>query len=102
MSWIDLLRMSGSNLKRRKLRTFLTVLGVIIGTASIVVMISLGLGLQESLYREVENSGGLTSIKVTGASAGDSMYSYSYGSESGEESNISTIGQSASLPRWSM
>lgn len=49
-------------------------------------MISLGLGLQESLYREVENSGGLTSIKVTGASAGDSMYSYSYGSESGEES----------------
>ncbi len=86
MSWIDLLRMSGSNLKRRKLRTFLTVLGVIIGTASIVVMISLGLGLQESLYREVENSGGLTSIKVTGASAGDSMYSYSYGSESGEES----------------
>ena len=71
MSWIDLLRMSGSNLKRRKLRTFLTVLGVIIGTASIVVMISLGLGLQESLYREVENSGGLTSIKVTGAGAGE-------------------------------
>ena len=59
MSWIDLLRMSGSNLKRRKLRTFLTVLGVIIGTASIVVMISLGLGLQESLYQEVEQSGGL-------------------------------------------
>jgi ABC-type antimicrobial peptide transport system permease subunit len=86
MSWIDLLRMSGSNLKRRKLRTFLTVLGVIIGTASIVVMISLGLGLQESLYQEVENSGGLTSIKVTGAGAGDSMYAYSSGGESGEES----------------
>ena len=33
MSWIDLLRMSASNLKRRKLRTFLTVLGVVIGTA---------------------------------------------------------------------
>lgn len=85
MSWIDLLRMSGSNLKRRKLRTFLTVLGVIIGTASIVVMISLGLGLQESLYREVENSGGLTSIKVTGAGAGDSMFMYSSGSGGGEE-----------------
>ncbi len=87
MSWIDLLRMSGSNLKRRKLRTFLTVLGVIIGTASIVVMISLGLGLQESLYQEVEQSGGLTSIKVMGAGAGDSMYSFSYSSgEEGEES----------------
>ncbi len=80
MSWMDLLRMSGSNLKRRKLRTFLTVLGVIIGTTSIVVMISLGLGLQQSLYREVEQSGGITSIKVTGKSAGDSMYYYSYGS----------------------
>lgn len=77
MSWMDLLRISGSNLKRRKLRTFLTVLGVIIGTTSIVVMISLGLGMQQSLYRQVEQSGGLTSIKVTGKSAGDSMFYYS-------------------------
>ena len=46
MNWMDLLRMSINNLKRRKLRTFLTVLGVMIGTTSIVVMISLGLGLQ--------------------------------------------------------
>ena len=58
MSWIDLLRMSASNLKRRKLRTFLTVLGVVIGTASIVVMVSLGLGLQKSVYDEMEQSGG--------------------------------------------
>ena len=43
MRWSDLLRMSISSLRRRKLRTFLTVLGVVIGTASIVVMISLGL-----------------------------------------------------------
>ena len=66
MSLIDLLRMSSGNLKRRKLRTFLTVLGVVIGTASIVVMISLGLGLQQSTYKEIEKSGGLTTIQVTG------------------------------------
>lgn len=66
MRWSDLLRMSISSLKRRKLRTFLTVLGVVIGTASIVVMISLGLGLQESMYQEVEKSGGATGITVTG------------------------------------
>ena len=60
MRWIDLLRMSSNSLKRRKLRTFLTVLGVVIGTASIVVMISLGLGLQESMYQEIEQSGGAT------------------------------------------
>lgn len=73
MKLIDLLRMSSSSLKRRKLRTFLTVLGVIIGTASIVVMISLGLGLQQSVYEQVEQSGGVTSIQVRGKSSGQGM-----------------------------
>lgn len=64
MRFIDLLRMSAANLWRRKLRTFLTVLGVIIGTASIVVMISLGLGLSKSTMEQYEQSGGLTTITV--------------------------------------
>ena len=64
MRFIDLLTMSVSNLWRRKLRTFLTVLGVIIGTASIVVMISLGLGLSKSTMEQYEKSGGLTTITV--------------------------------------
>lgn len=76
MNFMDLLRMSGSNLRRRKLRTFLTVLGVIIGTTSIVVMISLGLGMQQALYRQVEQSGGLTAVTVRGKSAGESMMYY--------------------------
>ena len=38
MKFSDLLKMSLSSLWRRKLRTILTILGVIIGTASIVVM----------------------------------------------------------------
>ena len=67
MKWIDLLRMSGGNLKRRKLRTFLTVLGVVIGVSSIVVMLSLGIGLQESITNEVTNQvGGATTIQVRG------------------------------------
>lgn len=88
MSLIDLLRMSSGNLKRRKLRTFLTVLGVVIGTASIVVMISLGLGMQESMYKEVEQSGGLTSIQVTGkvSEGGSSMVVMSGGGSDSEKS----------------
>lgn len=85
MRWIDLLRMSSGNLRRRKLRTFLTVLGVVIGTASIVVMISLGLGMQQSLYREIEQSGGMTSITVTGKDARNSMVYY-YDDSDQEES----------------
>lgn len=65
MKWTDLLRMSGNNLVRRRLRTFLTVLGVVIGTASIVVMVSLGIGLRQSVYEAAEESGGLTSVSVS-------------------------------------
>ncbi len=86
MRWIDLLRMSSGNLRRRKLRTFLTILGVIIGTASIVVMISLGLGMQESMYREVEQSGGMTSLTVTGKETENGMY-YSDGGDSNQEAS---------------
>ena len=85
MRWSDLLRMSISSLKRRKLRTFLTVLGVVIGTASIVVMISLGLGLQESMYAEVEANGGTTGITVTGRQDGAMGHGGSSGNSSGEE-----------------
>lgn len=65
MKFRDMLFMSGSNLLKRKVRTFLTVLGVVIGTASIVVMISLGLGLSRASLAEVEQYGGLTTVTVT-------------------------------------
>ena len=71
MRILDLLRMSASNLLRRKMRTVLTVLGVVIGTASIVVMISLGLGLQKSSLEQIERYGGLTTINVN-------TWSYNY------------------------
>lgn len=66
MRFVDLLAMSINNLKRRKLRTALTVLGVIIGTASIVVMMSLGIGLRELNQELIESYGSLTAIEVRG------------------------------------
>lgn len=62
----DILGMSITNLWRRKMRTLLTVLGVIIGTASIVVMLSLGIGLKQAMVEQVSSAGGLTEIQVTG------------------------------------
>ena len=64
MKFFDLLRMSSSNLWKRKVRTILTVLGVVIGVASIVVMVSLGLGLSRSLIEQYESWGSLTQITV--------------------------------------
>lgn len=86
MRWSDLLRMSVSSLRRRKLRTFLTVLGVVIGTASIVVMISLGLGMQEAMYEEVAESGGTTAITVTGKDSWGAGMMYTGSSSDEEES----------------
>ena len=60
----DILRMCLQNLRRRKSRTFLTVLGVIIGCCSIVIMISLGFGMQESQDNMLAQMGDLTIITV--------------------------------------
>lgn len=64
MNSIDLFRMGFQNLWRRKLRTFLTVLGVIIGTSSIIVMLSLGFGMTEAFESQVSQFGDLTTINV--------------------------------------
>ena len=61
----DILGMSLMNLWRRKMRTVLTVLGVIIGTASIVVMLSLGIGLKQAMLDQIGTAGGLTEIMVS-------------------------------------
>lgn len=71
MKFLDLLRMSSSNLWKRKVRTVLTVLGVVIGVASIVVMVSLGLGLSRSLMAQYESYGSLTQITVREPWGGD-------------------------------
>lgn len=64
MNSFDLLRMGLKNLWRRKLRTFLTVLGVIIGTTSIMIMISLGFAMTENYKNEISKLGSLNIINV--------------------------------------
>ena len=64
MKFIDMLHMSITNLWKRKVRTILTVLGVVIGVAAIVVMVSLGLGLNKSVMEEMKSYASLTAIQV--------------------------------------
>lgn len=61
----DLLRVCLQNLLRRKSRTILTVLGVLIGCCSIVIMVSLGIGMKESQEKLLSELGDLTIITVT-------------------------------------
>lgn len=64
MSRTDLFLMAMGNLFRRKMRTILTVLGVVIGTTSILVMVSIGLGLDRKFEREIKMFGSLTKINI--------------------------------------
>lgn len=64
MNSIDLISMGLKNLWRRKARTFLTILGVIIGTASIVIMVSLGIAMNVNFEKSLEDMGSLNLIEV--------------------------------------
>lgn len=60
----DLIKMGLRNLFRRKARTALTIVGVIIGTISIVVMVSIGIGMTESFDRQIMQNGSMTIIQI--------------------------------------
>ncbi len=100
MKVLDLLRLSTSNLFKRKMRTILTVLGVTIGVASIVVMISLGLGLSRSLTEEMSSYGSLTSVTVEDSSNTYYYYEDEGSSNTTEEKHLDddAIAELAALP----
>ncbi len=60
----DGIRMSVRNLKKRKGRTILTALGVSIGTAAIVCMVALGIGLQRTATESLGDFGDLSILQV--------------------------------------
>ena len=66
----DIAGMCIQNLLRRKGRTLLTVLGVFIGCCSIVVMVSLGIGMKESQEKMLSEMGDLTIIEVMPSQGG--------------------------------
>lgn len=47
-----------NNLRRRKLRSWLTMIGIFIGIAAVVALISLGQGLQSAVQEQFEQVGG--------------------------------------------
>src|SRR5438876_11352213 len=67
MTAADLLSMSWTNLTRRKGRTALTAAGVIVGVAALVLMISLGLGLQREFLQLFETDFERGTLTVTRA-----------------------------------
>ncbi len=74
MSARDLLRLIVSNLRRMKSRVAMTAIGVIIGTAAVVVLVSLGAGLQRLATESLYGMGGLDELLVRNDMYWDTYY----------------------------
>lgn len=64
MKWIDIFRLAFGNLARNKMRTVLTVMGVVVGIGAIIFLVSLGFGLQQLMVRQVANLDALTVVTI--------------------------------------
>ena len=88
----DIAGMCLQNLKRRRARTVLTSLGVLVGTCSIVIMVSIGLGLSEQMSQTLAQMGYLSIIQV------NAPYAYS-SSDDGIKLNDEAVAQMAPSKR---
>jgi len=66
MSFLDILHLALRNLRQAKLRAILTTMGVIVGVAVIVTMVSFGLGLQGNMLARFKALDFFNEIQVFG------------------------------------
>ncbi len=71
MKFLDLFRLVAGNLSRRKARVALTAVGVVIGTAAVVILVSLAIGLQQTATEQLYGIGDLTQIQVSPSYGGE-------------------------------
>lgn len=55
--FLDYLGLSWQSIKNRRLRSWLTILGIVIGVTAIVTLISIGQGVQDSVLKEFKKIG---------------------------------------------
>jgi len=65
MKAYDLVELAGRNLRESLLRNSLTILGISVGVASLVAMLSLGIGLQQLAGKRLEKAGLFDTVFVT-------------------------------------
>lgn len=65
LAWRDVFGYAGRNISRVKARAVLTGLGVAIGVGAIVLMVSFGQGLQDSVLGQLNGLASLTQIQVS-------------------------------------
>jgi putative ABC transport system permease protein len=74
----DLLLLGVKNLLRRKTRTILAIIGVVVGTCAIIVMLSIGFGMSANFEEQIASYGDLHLVNVYGGGM------YGYGTSAGD------------------
>ena len=62
----ECIKMAFEGMLSNKLRTFLTMLGIIIGVGAVIAMVSLGLGMQEKVKENISSMGSILLIVMSG------------------------------------
>jgi ABC-type antimicrobial peptide transport system permease subunit len=87
MSFLDILKLALRNLRQARLRALLTTMGVIVGVAVIVTMVSFGLGLQRNMLSRFKALDLFNEIQVFGRSLGSLVSSRAQGKSSQREND---------------
>jgi len=93
----ELVMLSWENLWRMKFRTILTIIGVVIGTAAIIIMISIGNGAKQSITGELTNSPSVTTISVYTSGQMESMMGIANTGEKKKKITENTISEISQL-----
>jgi putative ABC transport system permease protein len=82
MSWLETLRTAGSAIRAHRLRSLLTMLGIVIGISSVVLTVGLGLGAQNQVRSQIDALGSNLLIVSPGSSTGSGGVRGGFGSAS--------------------
>jgi putative ABC transport system permease protein len=86
---IQSMRVALRGLSSNKLRSFLTMLGIIIGVAAVIALLSVGRGVQESVTKQIQSTGSnLISISAGGQSSSNARVATAGG---GNQASLTTL-----------
>jgi|GEM_PF-289481 len=102
MNITDYVALGFRNIWRRKSRSFLTILAVVIGAISIIIMLSLVLGAKQVATQQLESIDGLTLVSVSAnpemQTNGNLINTDSSGDETGNKLNDTTVENVKNIP----
>ena len=73
MNMRTLVRMAYKSIFKNKMRTLLTMLGIIIGVGAVIVMVAIGQGAQSQIRKQIDNLGTNMLVVTPGASSSGSV-----------------------------